>query len=372
MKHYRILFLVLLITSCSNEWKEYGYSASEIERAKYLGFENPVDYKEAIDLGISSYHDFSAYRFGEYENLSQFKYAKYFRLQTLSEVKNHITSISCVDTPSYGQVCSIFPFIELFRSQVYDLARPLLAQFDLNLTSFDEFGPRLEYYLTRANEHIDYSDIEVALDCSSNHEYNYRTVFILSHKTLISPFHFDILRRDPIKALISYRSNKFAPRRHAEDYNFLVDREYEDLTNAIVIRSFSRPMDYLHSGREFPGGPGYTQIVSAKSWEITDDFHYLHFDGSYNTSSSIQIDRKTGFGKKGDGIDRPLYLTNYSYSYQCKPFNGDVKKYLKNDVFKHPITHVVKNDIKKVNRIKAEELAKKKKEEERAKMENKF
>lgn len=371
MKFYSLLLSVLLIASCSNEWNEYGYGASEAERAKKMGFENPVDYKEAIDLGISSYRDLSAYRFGEFENLSQFKYAQNFYLKTLSEVKNHITSISCVDTPNYGQVCSGIPFIDLYESKVWDLAFPLLAEFDLNLTSYDELGPRIEYYLTRANELIDGSSIEVAIDCSSNHKDNYRTVFILSNKTLISPFHFNILRRDPIKALITRESSPYAL--PPEDYNLLTDRRYENLTNAVVIRSYRKPWELPpgKEGWEFPGGPGYTRITSGYRWEITDNFHYLHDDGASSSSSEIQIDRKTGFGKKGNGKTSILPRSN-AKSFQCKPFNGDVKKYIKNDVFKPHIMHVVKKDIEVVNRIKAEELAKKKKEEERAKMENKF
>lgn len=370
MKFYSLLLSVLLIASCSNEWKEYGYGASETERAKKMGFENPVDYKEAIDLGISSYRDLSAYRFGEFENLSQFKYAQNFYLQTLSEVKNHITSISCVDTPNYGQVCSKIPFIDLHESKVYDLASPLLAEFDLNLTSYDEFGPRLEYYLTRANELIEDSSIEVAIDCSSSNIKNYRTVFILSNKTLISPFNFHILRRDPIKKLIQskdpyYDFNMKEELVVVDDYNLLTNRKYEHLTNAIVVRTIKGPYD-----RHYPkDGPGLKRITSVDSWIKSDDFHYLHIDGIWNIDTKIQIDRKTGIGKEGDG---KTTSSSYAENYECKPFKGDVKIYLKNDVLKPYIMYVVKKDIEWVNRIKAEELAKKKKEEERAKMENKL
>lgn len=368
MKFYSLLLSVLLIASCSNEWKEYGYGASETERAKKMGFENPVDYKEAIDLGISSYRDLSAYRFGEFENLTQFKYAQNFYLKTLSEVKNHITSISCVDTPNYGQVCSTIPFIDLYESKVWDLALPLFAEFDLNQTSYDELGPRLEFYLTRANELIDGSSIEVAIDCSSSNIKNYRTVFILSNKTLISPFHFDILRRDPIKKLIRSKGpyyDIYGKMRLVGDYNLLANSKYEDLTNAIVIRTIKGP---YHSNYPIDGPGLIKQIKSVDSWDITDDFHYLHIDGRYNNDTKIQIDRKTGIGKEGNG---KTIFSSYAKNFECKPFKGDVKIYLKNDVLKPYIMYVVKKDIERVNRIKAEELAKKKKEEERAKMENK-
>jgi len=364
MKFYSLLISVLLIASCSevfppNEWEEYGYGASEIEKAKRMGFENPVDYKEAFYLGISSYRDLSAYRFGEFENLLQFKYAQNFYLKTLSEVKNHITSISCVDTPNYGQVCSRIPFIDLYESKVWDLAFPLLAEFELNLTSYDEFGPRLEYYLTRANELIEGSSIEVAIDCSSSNTTNYRTVFILSNKILISPFNFDILRRDPIKKLIQSKGPYYdinGKMKLVGDYNLLTNWKYEDLTNKIVIRTIKGPYQYNYP----KDGPGLKLITSVDSWISYDDFHYLQINGIYS-DKEIQIDRKTGIGKEGKGK-----------TYECKPFKGDVKIYLKNDVLKPYIMYVVKKDIERVNRIKAEELAKKKKEEERAKMENKL
>lgn len=342
MKNYIVLFSVLLIiTSCSNEWEELGFSKSQEEKAKEMGFENPLDYKEALDLDIKSFSVLSAYRRGGFNDKVQFAYAIRFNLISPTEVKNHIISTSCIDTPSYGQVCTLKD-VPIFG---YSLAKSVLLESNLNIDSYDEFGPRLEYELTKSNRHIDNSSIETVLDCSSNHR-QYRTVFVFTEKKLIPYTQWEILDDDFYFKL--------------SDTSMLSPRPR---TSALMISTFKEYWSNFENKMQ----PEYKLVQSSLANVSPDSLTFFLYKTLRDGWRYIDIDRKTGLGKRNGVVPRAI-----AGDFECKAFEGDIKTYLKEEVLKAPMTKVIAKQIEDLNKKKAEELAKKKKEEERAKLENKF
>jgi hypothetical protein len=342
MKHLSLLFLILVITSCSNEWEELGFSKSQEEKAKEMGFENPLDYKEALDLDIKRFSVLSAYRRGGFNDKVQFAYALRFNLISPTEVKNHIISTSCVDTPSYGQVCTAnADFYEL--REFYSLAKSVLLESNLNIDSYDEFGPRLEYQLTKSNRHIDNSSIEMALDCSSNHR-QYRTVFVFTEKKLIPDTQWAKLDDDFY--FKQSNTSELSPRTHA-----------------LMISTFKENWSNFENKMR----PEYKLVQSSLANVSPDSLTFYLYKTIRDGWRYIDIDRKTGLGKRNGNVSHA-----YAKDFECKAFEGGIKTYLKEEVLKAPMTKVIAKQIEDLNKKKAEELAKKKKEEERAKLENKF
>ena len=352
MKYYSLLFLVLLITSCSNEWKELGFSESQENNAKEMGFENPLDYKEALDLGLS-FDELMAYRNGKFNDIEQFNYARKYNLKTISEVYH--TQLRCVITPTDGLVCPETSYKQ-----------------DKLGTSYGELGSlssRFEYHLAQLNKKIDASKVEIALDCSSVHPSrtsrkwrgHYRTVFIKAASDLIP---YDTKRL--VKYFFANRDTLAKYYRHS---NVDIQRESRnsdqyDIYNSDVMAIISYEF-YIY--RHFDGTETLTNEI--KPWKVIIDGSWQANDDSYSlitpTDGRFDIDRKTGEGKTTKGIRRSVGIAS---KFRCEAFEGDVKTYLINDVLKAPIKKAISEEIEALNKQKAGKKA----EEERNSMENKF
>lgn len=355
MKYYSLLFLVLLITSCSNEWKELGFSESQENNAKEMGFEYPLDYQEALDLGLS-FDELMAYRNGKFYDIEQFNYARKYNLKTRSEVSYQQNQ--CVITPTDGLVCP--------DTQYGGLG-----------TSYGELGSlssRFEYHLAKLNKQIDASEIEIVLDCSSVHPSgtsrkwrgHYRTVFIKAASDLIPAEQ---------KRLVKYF---FANRDTLAKYHRVTQQDIQrksrnsdqyDIYHSDVMAIMSYGF-YIY---RYNDGTGYVETNEIKPWKVIIDGSWHTNDDSYSfitpTGGRFNIDRKTGEGKKTEDISRSVGI---AWKLKCEVFEGDVKTYLINDVLKAPIKKAISEEIEAINKQKAAALARKKEEEERNSMENKF
>tara|TARA_B100000900_G_scaffold394144_1_gene391316 strand:+ start:812 stop:1852 length:1041 start_codon:yes stop_codon:yes gene_type:complete len=346
MKRYTLLFSVLfIIAGCSNEWEELGFSESQEEKAKEMGFENPVDYKEALDLDISSVSDLLAYRNGGFNNALEFEFAQRFSLNSLEKVKEYKQQ-NCETTPTYGEVCT------------YD-------------ELFNELIPRFEYHQTRLNNAIDESKIEFALDCKSikrsKSEFggHFRTVLIKTNSNLI-PLEQKKLMRHSFASMRGQKKDKYT--NSDGYYNYIYyGSNGTYITDNIAILSFeSYTKSYLRNDIRVDYETGSYMAIVDGSW-LTDDDSYTFSTFAF---SPILIDRKTGFGKRKRN---PGDFSNVAESFNCKKFTGEVKNYLKDDnALTGAIFREVASQIDLLRGKKAEKLAKKKKEEERNKMENKF
>tara|TARA_B100000963_G_C22544470_1_gene633773 strand:- start:94 stop:1155 length:1062 start_codon:yes stop_codon:yes gene_type:complete len=353
MKYYSLLFLVLLITSCSNEWKELGFSETQENNAKEMGFENPLDYQESLDLGLS-FDELMAYRNGKFNDIEQFNYARKYNLKTISEVYH--TQLRCVITPTDGLVCPETSY------KPHDLG-----------TSYGELGSlnsRFEYHLAQLNKKIDASKIEIALDCSSVHPSrtsrkwrgHYRTVFIKASSDLI-PY--------DTKRLVKYFfANRDTLAKYYRFSNVDIQRKSRnsdqyDINNSDVMAIIS----YEFYKYRYNDGTGYIETNEIKPWKVIIDGSWQANDDSYSlitpTDGRFDIDRKTGEGIMTRIIRRSVGI---AWKLRCEAFEGDVKTYLINDVLKAPIKKAISEEIEALNKQKAGKKA----EEERNSMENKF
>tara|TARA_B100001093_G_C26692419_1_gene955408 strand:- start:69 stop:1097 length:1029 start_codon:yes stop_codon:yes gene_type:complete len=342
MKGYSLLFLVLLTTSCSNDWEKSGFNDSQEQNANERGFKNPEDYQAALDLGIYTYNGLITYRNGGFKDIEEFKYALKFKLNSQRDVNSHRNS-NCVSTPTYGLVCK------------YN-------------ESYDELLPRFEYHQTKLNNAIDASKIEFALDCKSVKRGksafggHYRTVFIKTNSNLI-PNEQKKLMRHSFASMYGQKRDKYT----SGDgyYNYISNSNIAIMSFESYTRSYSRNKNTVWEYNVDYETDPYMAIVDG-SW-FTDDDSYVFSTVAF---SSILIDRKTGFGKRKRNPGDP---SNVAEGFDCKEFTGDVKTYLKDDnVLTGAIAKEVTDQINLLRKKKAEELARKKKEEDRNKMENKF
>lgn len=419
MKQLSLLFIVFLITSCSNEWEELGFNEHQEQKAKEMGFRNPVDYQQALDLSIKSntelitfrdkakengfenpidyqqaldleintfsqliafrdeakangfknpfdykealslsliYDDWIFYKKGNFTNIEQFNYAKKYNLQSQKSVIWH--KDNCLDTPSYGLLCS-------------------------NSEKYNELGPRLEYHLTRLNRAIDETEIEVAIDCSHTqvdfgkrpanpfransqipYSGDYRSIYLKFDSKLLHAREAEILSRE------FYQLNN-----KAQKIDGWRGYSLETAKRAIALIFYEQER---RSYRRYPYVDFYDVsphiVILNGQWVTDNDFHYFN-----SGQSQRVINRKTGNGKIKEKLIMSAGWISHAKEFACEPFEGNIKKFLKDDIFIPALKKVVSQQIEVLEKKQADELARKEKEEylkkleeERKKMENKF
>ena len=357
MKNYSLLFLIFLIISCSNKWEEQGFSENQEQEAKEMGFENPIDYqhaldfgintntefiafrqkvhqsgfvnfsdyKEALDLEITNFDDLKFYRDGGFKDKEQFKLAQRFRLDSLDELKE-FNQHNCAQTQTYEEVCTYHEM-------------------------FDDQEPRLEYHLTKINQSTDASEISTAVDCKNaipSPKGHYRTVFIKVDNDLIPSQQKKWLNNK----LTTYRAyNKYEK---ATNFNGLVhmtdsiaiifnngyERERCTVTQDLRAIGGSR---YACLASDIEKYPSYTAIMGGY-WRSDENYHYFISDARKRKydAFTFRMNRKTGLGY----LDKELSSLSHSDTLQCKAFSGDVKSFLKNDVFADAAIETIRQETK--------------------------
>jgi len=353
MKYYSLLFLVLLITSCSNEWEEHGFSESQEQNAKERGFENPLEYEAALELGIDNFDALMIYRNGGFNDIEQFKYARRFKLNSLSDVNSHKKN-NCVFTPTYGEVCT---FDEMFN----------------------ELGPKFEFHLERLNKAVDETEFEIALDCRTiktpykpryvggswvGYEGHYRTIFLKLSGPLLYAKEKELLNNEFFP--LNFEGNNIRPIHSDNRDAFRGLINVNDAMALMYFEQYRRKWSADGFANRSNDIPPHTPIL-AGNWQANDGFYHFH-----SNDLKHSIDRKTGIGEVSKTRTRINSWNLFQDEFICKAFEGDAKTLLKDNVFKPALTKIFSQQIEALNKKKAEELAKKKKEEERNSLDNKF
>jgi len=357
MKNYSLLFLIFLIISCSNKWEEQGFSENQEQEAKEMGFENPIDYqhaldfgintntefiafrqkvhqsgfvnfsdyKEALDLEITNFDDLKFYRDGGFKDKEQFKLAQRFRLDSLDELKE-FNQHNCAQTQTYEEVCTYHEM-------------------------FDDQEPRLEYHLTKINQSIDASEISTAVDCKNaipSPKGHYRTVFIKVDNDLIPSQQKKWLNNKltPYRAYNKYeKATNFNGLVHMTDsiaiiFNNGYERERCTVTQDLRAIGGSR---YACLASDIEKYPSYTAIMGGY-WRSDENYHYFISDARKRKydAFTFRMNRKTGLGY----LDKELSSLSHSDTLQCKAFSGDVKSFLKNDVFADAAIETIRQETK--------------------------